>query len=169
MEPQDLEASLEALHPLGFAWALRCCQGHRADAEDALHLSYVKVLEGRARFDGRSAFKTFLFGVIRRTAWEQRRWRWAQAARLGRWWRERSAESSDPTAAVEDTEMADRLQRAVRRLSRRQAEVIHLVFYQNLTIHEAAEVLEMPLGTARTHYERGKARLRAMLGTGAGG
>jgi len=37
------------------------------------------------------------------------------------------------------------------------------VFYQDLTIQEAAEVLAMPVGTARTHYERGKERLRLLL------
>jgi len=167
MDPQELEASLEALHPLGFAWALRCCRGDRAEAEDVLHRSYLKVLEGRARFDGRSAFKTWLFGVIRRTASEERRWRWAQAVRLGRWWRDRSTDGPDPAAGVEASELADRLQNAMGRLSKRQAEVIHLVFYHDLTIQDAAEVLEMPVGTARTHYQRGKARLRAILGSGA--
>jgi RNA polymerase sigma-70 factor (ECF subfamily) len=38
------------------------------------------------------------------------------------------------------------------------------VFYQNLTIQEAADVLGMTVGTARTHYERGKSRLRDLLG-----
>ncbi len=161
MEPEDLEVVLEGLHPLGFAWAIRCCQGDRAEAEDVLHMSYVKVLEGRARFDGRSTFKTWLFGVIRRTAWEQRRWQWTQALRLGRWWRERSAE--EPGSAEPD-DLAVVLKAAIGRLSKRQAEVIHLVFYQDLTIHEAATVLAIPVGTARTHYQRGKARLRAILG-----
>jgi RNA polymerase sigma-70 factor (ECF subfamily) len=40
---------------------------------------------------------------------------------------------------------------------------MHLVFYQELSLQEAAEVLRIPLGTARTHYERGKARLRQLL------
>lgn len=164
MEPEDLEALLEGLHPLGFAWALRCCHGDRAEAEDVLHLSYVKVLDGRARFDGRAAFKTWLFGVIRRTAWEQHRWRWSQATRLGQWWRERSEEAQDPGATIDTGTVATKLRTAVGQLSKRQAEVIHLVFYQDLTIHEAADVLAMPVGTARTHYERGKARLRAILG-----
>ena len=164
MEPEDLEVLLEGLHPLGFAWALRCCHGDRAEAEDVLHVSYVKVLDGRARFDGRSAFKTWLFGVIRRTAWEQQRWRWSQATRLGRWWRERREEEQDPVAGIDAGELTMKLKAAVGRLSKRQAEVIHLVFYQGLTIHEAAAVLAMPIGTARTHYERGKARLRAILG-----
>ncbi len=165
MEPEDLEAQLEGLHPLGFAWSLRCCQGDRAEAEDVLHLSYLKVLEGRARFDGRAAFKTWLFGVIRRTAWERQRWRWRQATRLGHWWRERAAEIPDPGATTDAGAVAAKLKTAMERLSKRQAEVIHLVFYQDLTIHEAAGVLAMPVGTARTHYERGKARLRAILGS----
>ena len=38
-----------------------------------MQLAYVKVLEGSAKFDGRSSFRTWLFGVVRRTAAEQRR------------------------------------------------------------------------------------------------
>lgn len=164
MEPEDLEALLEGLHPLGFAWALRCCRGDRSEAEDVLHLAYVKVLDGRARFEGRSAFKTWLFAVIRRTAWEEQRWRWSQAIRLGRWWRERSPEDRDPVGTIDATDVAATLKAALGRLSKRQAEVLHLVFYQDLTIQEAADVLGIPVGTAKTHYQRGKVRLRAILG-----
>jgi RNA polymerase sigma-70 factor (ECF subfamily) len=60
-------------------------------------------------------------------------------------------------------DLAGRLESALRRLSPRQAEVLHLVFYQELTIQEAADVVGLPVGTARTHYERGKARMRTIL------
>ena len=41
------------------------------------------------------------------------------------------------------------------------------MFYEELSVAEAAEILRLPIGTARTHYERGKARLRQLL-DGAG-
>ena len=163
MPTLDLRDELSRTHPGAFAWAVRCCRGDRDEAEDVLHTSYVKVLDGRARFDGGSTFRTWLFGVIRMTAREQRRWHWLQYTRLERWWH--STREDDPYA-TDPPDIDDRipaLRAALGRLSRRQQEVLHLVFYESLTIQDAASVLSMPVGTARTHYARGKARLRALL------
>jgi RNA polymerase sigma-70 factor (ECF subfamily) len=46
----------------------------------------------------------------------------------------------------------------------RQQDVLHLVFYQGLTVEEAAHVMAVSVGAARTHYARGKARLAELLG-----
>ncbi len=157
----DLRAELARLHFESHAWAVRCCRGGGAatDAEDVLHRAYMKVLDGEARYGGRSSFKTWLFGVIRQTAREHVRQGWLRLARLERWWKER--EPNEESAA--EDERVVRLRLVLERLSKRQQEVLHLVFYQNLTIQEAAAVLAMPVGTARTHYERGKSRLRRLL------
>src|SRR5437667_94705 len=80
MSPADLTAKLEELHAAAFGWALSCCSWDRAAAEDVLQATYLKLLDGRARFDGRSTFRTFVFGVIARTAREARR-----RAALRRW------------------------------------------------------------------------------------
>ncbi|MFQ5690747.1 MAG: RNA polymerase sigma factor [Gemmatimonadota bacterium] len=167
MKRIELEAELERLHAAAFGWALSCCAWDREAAEDTLQSSYLKVLDGRARFGGRSSFKTWWFGVIRRTAAEERR--------KTAWWRLLSLERflghpqlhdarRDPEAELIRSEASARLVAALGRLSARQRDLLHLVFYQELSIAEAADVLELPVGTARTHYERGKKRLRALLG-----
>ncbi len=165
MNRDELEAELARIHPDAFAWALRCSSGRREEAEDALHAAYERILDGRARFDGRSGFRTWLFGVIRRTAQEERRKGWLRLVRLQSWFDRRVSDGDDrgdPGGLVAG-ETAARLKNALGELSRRQQEILHLVFYQELSVQEAADVLGMRVGTARTHYERGKTRLRAML------
>ncbi|MFN8573247.1 MAG: sigma-70 family RNA polymerase sigma factor [Gemmatimonadaceae bacterium] len=156
-----LRDELAALHEPAFAWSLRCCRNDRTDAEDVLHQVYVMVLEGRARFAGRSSFKTWLFGVIQQVARAHARRTWLRLTRLEAWWQERRGD--DEAVDGEEDERLGRVSHAVARLSRRQQDILHLVFYQGMSIQEAADVLGMPVGTARTHYERGKTRVRQWL------
>jgi RNA polymerase sigma factor (sigma-70 family) len=164
--PAELEAELERLHEDSFGWALSCCGWMDADAEDVLQTTYVKVISGRARFGGRSSFRTWLFGVIRQTAREQRRRARSHAERAELLAREPTEAGPDvprPDEVHERSERRRRLLAALEELPDRQREVLHLVFYQDLTIREAAEVMEVSLGSARVHYERGKKRLRSLL------
>ena len=85
LSADELEAELARLHPSSHGWARSCCGWNDADAEDVLQTTYLKVISGRARFGGRSSFRTWLFGVIRQTAREHRRRaqsEWARAERL---------------------------------------------------------------------------------------
>jgi RNA polymerase sigma-70 factor (ECF subfamily) len=104
--------------------------------------------------------------VVRRTALEERRKSWLRLERLRKWFDRITVGGTlagEPGGILIESERAARLGTALRRLSKRQHEIVHLVFYQELSIQEAAAVLGMPVGTARTHYERGKTRLRTML------
>jgi RNA polymerase sigma-70 factor (ECF subfamily) len=160
MNGQDLAQELEQLHSASFSWALSCCRRDREEAEEVLQASYLKVLEGRARFAGRSSFKTFLFGVIRRTAAEQRRRRVLQALWLERWGR-----AIQPTGPAEENpgDLLQGLDAALARLPRRQREVIELRLQHEMTIEEAASALSISIGSARVHYTRAKERLRRLL------
>jgi RNA polymerase sigma-70 factor (ECF subfamily) len=131
-------------------------------------VAYVKVLEGRARFGGKSSFRTWLFGVIRRTAAERRRRTRLRSFALARMGAEASphVDDSPEQAAASQRERA-RLVTALAQLSPRQRDAVHLVFYADLTIEQAAGVMGVSLGSARTHYARGKKRLRAILSEGA--
>jgi RNA polymerase sigma factor (sigma-70 family) len=160
----NVEAELERHHADSFGWAMTCCGRDRTEAEDVLQTTYLKVLDGRAVFASRSSFRTWLFGVIRRTAAEHRRWRALRRFRSASL-AERADPSPDAATAVGHSESVARLIAALAMLTARQRELLHLVFYQDLTIGEAAGVLGISIGTARTHYERGKERLRKLLTT----
>jgi len=109
--------------------------------------------------------RTWFFGVIRRTAAEQRRRRWLQSQIFDRWQNglAGSAPELDPERMASASECSRTLLQALTGLSPRQREVLHLVFYQDLTIEQASQVLQLTLGTARTHFERGKRQLRKIL------
>lgn len=160
MAAREIEDELEQLHVAGFAWALACCGRNREDALDVLQTSYLKVLDGRAKFGGHSSFKTFLFGVIRRTASEQRRRIAVRSLFLGEWARR---QQNLPPASGPEERLA--LLAALARLARRQREVLELVFYMGLSVEEAAEALAISVGSARVHYDRGKKRLVRHLET----
>jgi RNA polymerase sigma factor (sigma-70 family) len=165
MNQTDFRCELERLHPASFGWALWCCDHRREEAEEVLQTAYLKVLEEKARFDGNSSLRTWFFSVIRRTAWEQRRRRWLRGQILGRWLTRQPAPSPapDPEATASGSENGRALRKALAGLPARQREVLHLVFYQDLTVEEASGILSVSLGTARTHFERGKAKLRQIL------
>src|SRR5215218_10038604 len=73
MESSKLKTQLEKYQRESYGWAMNCCLRDPAEAESVLQAVYLKVLEGKARFDGKAAFKTWLFAVIRKTAADARR------------------------------------------------------------------------------------------------
>jgi RNA polymerase sigma factor (sigma-70 family) len=125
------------------------------------------VLSGRAAYGGRSLFRTWLFGVIRRVAQEAHRRARVEDARTLVLEHPAARAVADENARPDRFDASRTLHAALAQLPVRQREVLHLVFYQDMTIAEAAGVMEVSLGSARTHYERGKARLRGLLGIGS--
>jgi RNA polymerase sigma factor (sigma-70 family) len=163
MTSRELEAWLERLHEESFGWALSCCSGEHARAEDVLQSAYVRVISGRAVYSERSTFRTWLFGVIRRVAIEHNRREHKEQKGTLRLEHPAVPDIADSRSRPDDFESARALHAALSELPERQREILHLVFYQDMSIAEASEVMEISVGSARTHYERGKARLRTLL------
>jgi RNA polymerase sigma-70 factor (ECF subfamily) len=163
----ELATQLQALHPQCFGWALACCGNKREDAEDVLQDVYVGVLDNGLRFNGRggSTLRTWLFGVIRHKARARHR-RDNLRALLGVTHASRidtPAPAPSPDENTLASERRDRTRCALAQLPRRQSEVLLLVFYHDLTIEEASSVMDVSVGTARVHYDRGKKRLATLL------
>ena len=160
MELAELRAQLEELHTASFGWALSCCRQNYAEAEEVLQTVYLKILQGKASFDGQSKLQTWLFAVIRNTAISERRKTLVRSIATPPFENTIDARSQ---IELERSEVQQRFQAALQRLPARQRETLHLVFYQELSLSEAAQVMRISVGSTRQHYERGKKRLRELL------
>jgi len=153
MEKPQLENLLKDLHQEAFHWSRQCCSFDDDLAKDVLQQVYLKILEGKANYQEKSQLKTWLFSVIRFTASE---------------WRKKDQnvypmEVDFDTAEMEVEVQTESHEALIQMLPERQKEVLLLVFYHNLTLEKAAEVMGISIGSVRTHYDRGKTNLKALI------
>ena len=166
MDIAELKAELEQHHAASFGWALSCCRRDRGEAEEVLQTVYLKILEGKARFRGEASLKTWLFAVIRKTAASEYRKDLLHKLRALVSIEQSTdgpTRSEEPDAVFDRSDTQIRFQHALECIPGRQREALHLVFYQDLSLSEAADVMGISIGSARQHYDRGKKRLRETL------
>jgi RNA polymerase sigma-70 factor (ECF subfamily) len=159
----ELEGPLRDVHEESYSWTVVCCGGDRAEAEDVLQETYLRLLDGRLTFGGGSSFKTWLFAVLRRAARDRKRRVASRLKLLARW----SRPGEPRPAGQERRAIASERERQVRTLlaglAPRQRQVLELVFYHELALSEAAEVMGVSRGTVSRHYDRGKRALLSSL------
>lgn len=150
---------------------MACCGRDADEAAEVLQRTYEKVFSGRAKFDERSMLRTWLFGVIRLTALENRRFfalRWLEGPSKKKGAElepdvEHASDEPSPSQSLAERERAAAVEEALKTLPARQSEILHLTFYEGLSVREAAEIMGISIGTAAQHYERGKTKLHTLL------
>jgi RNA polymerase sigma factor (sigma-70 family) len=138
---------------------LRRLVGSYADADDLAQDAFARTWEVLHRYDGRANLRSFVCGVAFQY-WRRRRR--ADQRRLAR--DTAYADLSDAhTEAPQNTPERLALRRAMDELPPDQRAVLALCLGHEFTHQEAAEVLQLPLGTVKSHIARGRARLQAAL------
>lgn len=153
MNRGQLDHILKAHHRDAYLWARQCCSFEDEMAKDVLQQSYLKILEGQAKLKDASKAKTWLFSIIRYTAIDELR-KAGKVVSL--------TDSYDPIEIIEEVDATD-YEGIIKLLPEMQREVILMVFYHQMTIAQSAEILQIGLGTARTHYDRGKKKLKELI------
>jgi RNA polymerase sigma-70 factor (ECF subfamily) len=157
--PHVSRSALEAMHGQVFGWALSRCDFEQVIAEDLVQQAYVELLTGKARFDGQSSLKTFVFAVVQNLS----RNRYRRLASRMRLLDKVALEADDNVAQVEEEGDHQGLWQAVQSLPARQRDIVELVFCRDLTIEEASTVMGVATGTGRVHYDRAKKTLKSRL------
>jgi RNA polymerase sigma-70 factor (ECF subfamily) len=148
--------------------------GSRAVAEEACQETWLAVLKGVDRFEGRSSFKTWLFRILLNRARSSAN----REVRAGRPTADESVERFDASGAwaeppvpwserVDDRLVAERLAHRVRELlpglPDQQRQVLILRDVEELEPGDVASMLGISDGNQRVLLHRGRAKLRALL------
>ncbi len=135
----------------------RLLYGDQARADDLAQETFLLAWRKLDQFRGEARFSTWLYRIAYSCFLQARRKRSAAAD---------DVDGDAPDLPISLRDAADLrldVERAMRRLSATEQEVLLHVVQLGLSHEEAAYVLAMPLGTVKSHMNRGKARLRALL------
>ncbi len=141
------------------------------EAADLAQETFVKAYSGLARFNGKSAFYTWLYRIAVNTAIDHLRKK--PSVRVDSLdddrYREAGFEpsagrSSDPVHVLANSEERRLLGEAISSLSEKLRSAIILHDIEGLSQEEIAAVLKCPVGTVKSRVSRARCEIRAMLG-----
>jgi RNA polymerase sigma-70 factor, ECF subfamily len=155
----EIQRELPHLAPRLWRFALRLTQ-HQADAEDLLQRSYLRALERRTQWQTGTSLISWVFAIMHSI--------WMNELRSAQRRREGNligySEDEDPSTAVNHAPSADpelslmctQVLESVTKLPEAQRVVIVLVAIEGLSYREAADVLDLPIGTVMSRLARAR-------------
>jgi RNA polymerase sigma-70 factor (ECF subfamily) len=135
---------------------LRLTRGDHAAADDLAQETFLEAWRGIGNFRGESAFATWLYRIAYSRFLMQARKR-KPDEQLGDWDVPMASGESSSHARID-------LERAMAKLTAAESAALTLSFALGLSNSEAAEAMDIPLGTLKSHVLRGREKLKAILG-----
>jgi RNA polymerase sigma-70 factor (ECF subfamily) len=155
---------LEIYYPDIFAYLRRLCDS-KQDAEDLTQQTFLKVWSSLDGFAGRSKFSTWLYRIAHNTYIDWRRENAGNTPdRSDKWWDERIDTNAGPFANAAERELAQHLYDEVDQLDDDKKHIVHLHYYQGLSIRETAKVLDVATSTVKYRLREVFKILRAKVG-----
>jgi len=133
-------------------------------AEDLAQEAFLRAWRGLGNFRGQARFTTWLYRIVTNLCYthlkELRRELVVADDDLETL---TMPSAQEPPAAVEAAEQRAFLHRQIAALPTKYRLVITLFYLQELSYQEIAQVLDLPLGTVKTHLFRARERLQQQL------
>ena len=145
--------SLYAMHSARMKSLAFHLVGSRADAEDAVQETFLKVYRAVRTFEGHSSLSTWIYRILLNCCYDTIRNR------------QRLSESAPPSEFPSDSKVPLKiaLERALTLIGERQRLVFLMFEVEGLKHSEIAAILEVPEGTSRSWLFEAKTQLKRLL------
>ncbi len=132
-----------------YSYLRRLC-GSKQDAEDLTQQTFLKVWSSLNGFAGRSKFSTWLYRIAHNAYIDwQRRSSHSIQPHTDQWWQECTDKNPGPFANAAERQLAQHLYEAVDLLDEDKRQVVHLHYYEGLSLTETAKVLNVATSTVK--------------------
>lgn len=152
----ELEVHITSLRR--YAWVL--C-GNHADADDLVQESLLKAIGAAHTYKSGRNLRAWLFSILHNTFVSQRR-QYARRARAARFIGSELKDAEVPANQEKHVEAEDTLS-MLSYLTPDQQSVLVLIAVEGLSYAEAAEALDIPIGTLMSRLARGREALRKLV------
>jgi RNA polymerase sigma-70 factor (ECF subfamily) len=155
---------LPQMLPRLWSFALRIT-GDRHDAEDLVQRACVRALERPHQLQSDTSPLSWMFSIVHSTWINELRARGVRSRSSAEWDDGLLETVADPAARTpESNVMNAQIVSAVERLPETQRVVMLLVAVEGLSYKEAAEVLDVPIGTIMSRLARARQTIGALFG-----
>jgi RNA polymerase sigma-70 factor, ECF subfamily len=159
--PQNIHDQIVALLPRLRRFARNLARNAH-DADDVVQIALERALTRLDQWRSDARLDSWMFKIVRNAWIDELR---SRARRDKIFLAAEAGENIGTDSMARETELLS-VQSAMARLPQDQREAVSLVLIEGLPYKEAAQVLDIPIGTLTSRLARGREALQTMLGTG---
>ena len=139
---------LKLCHQRTYSYLRRLCDNDQ-DAEDLTQETFAKVWLSLSDYQGRCAFLTWVHRIAHNAYVDWRRKRKSVACVSNAWWGKALDRNPGPFENAAGRHLAERVYALVDRLDEGKKQVVHLHYYQGLSLRDTAYALNIAASTVK--------------------
>ncbi|MFT4145115.1 MAG: sigma-70 family RNA polymerase sigma factor [Mobilitalea sp.] len=132
-------------------------------AEDIFQDVFIKVSQKISTFEGNSSIKTWIIRITINTCKDYLKSAYSRRVVPMMEYQEDAIVSESDYDEVENKDTKDLVRQSILSLPAKYKDVVLCVYYQDMTLAEAANVLNIAEGTAKSRLSRARQKLKSLL------
>jgi RNA polymerase sigma-70 factor, ECF subfamily len=137
--------------------------GNAADAADLTQRTFTKAWQGLPGFAGRASVASWLHSIAYHVFLDWRRADKHTDPRPNEWWAAIPSAEASPAQSLAGRDLAGHLYAAVDRLEPTLRESVHLHYYQELTLEETANAMNVAVSTVKYRLRQALQELQKQM------